>query len=485
MNTTTRGPLALSLALLGAVAWAGCDLLDPSNVDNPNITEETYLGLTNPITPWVNNLERQTAIALNQFVTTAELTTDNYVNTSTFYNQNVDKGNFNYADADLQNTFAQFARLRESARYGRTVVAPADTLTTADQRAELYFYEGIAQLYLGEIYEAAPDTASGPAVASSALIDGAIAAFQQAVTLTTNATNRAGYQIALARAYWNKGDRANARTAATAGLAGSATYLRQVRYDATNGPVSTIQDALFDRGNFDDLQPLPRLDFLDPKFYSPNSSTDTPFSLVKAEEAHLILIEADLADGLVDAAKTRMAMLVALANGRAKATFSDNVEGRTHAAPGSRPNTRDWKVAASAADSLRSNLVLTRNGTNVTVSVSTISATSVTPAIVAALKTVEDAVGVLYLLRQEIFMAEGRRMNDLGIKWPLSRVEFDANANLGSLAKQTARVPAFLPAVSAFDAYTATTATKQAVITHNLNRVLAQNRTAPEVVPFF
>ena len=53
--------------------------------------------------------------------------------------------------------------------------------------------------------------------------------------------------------------------------------------------------------------------------------------------------------------------------------------------------------------------------------VPTISGTSVTAARIDAITTVDDGLYVLYLMRQEIFLAEGRRMADLGMRMPVAQ----------------------------------------------------------------
>jgi hypothetical protein len=126
-------------------------------------------------------------------------------------------------------------------------------------------------------------------------------------------------------------------------------------------------------------------------------------------------------------------------------------------------------------------LVLTRQGT--AVSVPTVSGTSVTDARVDAISSVEEGVEVLYLLRQEIFISEGRRLIDLGIKLPVSDDEALSNENVSEGAATQPIIPSFLPAGGELDAFTVDG--MQVTIQRNLNRILAQNRTASEVVPFF
>lgn len=100
--------------------------------------------------------------------------------------------------------------------------------------------------------------------------------------------------------------------------------------------------------------------------------------------------------------------------------------------------------------------------------------------------TVEEALEIVYRLRQEIFLAEGRRMYDLGIQWPVPQVEILNNPNISEGPATEGVVPDFLPPGSEFDAWTSINFDeKQAILMHNLNRILVQNRSSDRVVPFF
>ena len=481
----TRSLKTLSGAVaFGAVlALGGCDFGDPTDVTNPNLTQDNVLSTPRPLTAWTTGLERQAAIAFDNFVAEAEIVSDNYVNTRTFFNQQFDRLNIVYTETDINSMLFAFSDLRESAIFGRTVVAEADEESTPDLIAENYFYEGLANLYLGQIFVGAPLTGGGEIGTPEQVLNQAIDAFDEALSRTTQADRRVGYQLARARAYYALGDRANARADAQAVIAADPDYLRTVRYNENEGSgiSSDIEDAIYDRATFDDLQPLPRLDFLDPKLAI--SADDAALPILKGEEAYLILIEAALADGDVSGAKSLMTTLLDLVDSRPVATVNDAAEGRTHLAPGSRPNTDAYQVRASPSDPFETGLVLTRDQE---VPVPSISGTSVTQDDVDALSDVEAAVQTLYLMRQEIFIAEGRRMFDLGIKFPLSENELLSNPNVELGPLTTAFVPAPLePFRAQFDDVTTDTAAKTATIAVNLNRVLAQNRTNDAIVPFF
>ncbi|MGB3544179.1 hypothetical protein [Rubrivirga sp.] len=474
--TTQLKRFSGAFALGAALALAGCDFGNPATVFNPNLTEDNVLSTPRPLTAWTAGLERQAALALSGTIPGAEILSDNYVNTFTFFNQQFDGLNISYTESDINTMLFRWSDLRESAIFGHQVVAERDADATPDAIAQNYFYEGIANLYLGQLFVGAPLEGGGVPGPPEQLIGQAIGAFDQALATTTDTDARVGYQLARARAYHAIGDRANAVADAQAVLDADADFLLAIRYNENEGSglSSFIEDAIYDRAGSDDLQPLPRLDFLDPKLALGNDDVAVP--LLKAEEASLILIEAALATADLEGAKGIMNDLLALVAARPVARVNDAAEGRT-----GRPDTEGFEVRASAADPFRSGLVLARDQD---VPVPSVSGTSVTADDVAALGTVEDAVETLYLMRQEIFIAEGRRMFDLGVRFPLSENEVLVNSNVELGPLTTPFVPAPLePLRTQFDDFS--TDGTRVTVSVNLNRVLSQNRSDPALVPFF
>jgi hypothetical protein len=120
-------------------------------------------------------------------------------------------------------------------------------------------------------------------------------------------------------------------------------------------------------------------------------------------------------------------------------------------------------------------LVLTR--TTGTVKSYTVSGTSVTNAQIDAIATADDGLYVLYLMRQEIFLAEGRRMADLGMRMPVAQTEIIANP-------KTKDGEAYTKAVIPADGFTYDQTAKTVVIKHDVNRLLVQNKTSVDVLPF-
>jgi tetratricopeptide (TPR) repeat protein len=467
---------------LGAAGLTGCDLLNSQNVQNPQLTEDQGLSNPNPLQRWAAGLDRQMAIALNNTVIWTSIATDNYVNTQTFYNQAVDGLDFNNQQTDIDDSFFSINDLRESAIFGKTTVVPRDDDPSPANLAKLDFYEGMSHILLGEHYHSAPLTGGGPPADPSQHFQVAIDTLQEAID--SGSGDQVGYRLAQARAYYDNGNLSEARSRAQEVLNRDPDYVRLQEFDNQNGPTNVMQNALYDRQSFDDFQPLPRLDFLDPKFGEEGAS-ETPFPLLKAEEAHLILIEANLAEDNLSAAQDEMKELIALVQDeRDLRTVNETIEGRTQADPGSRPDTSAVEVRASPNDPFRSGLVLNRTANT---QVAAISNTSVTDAMVDDVSNAQEAWELYYLLRQEIFMAEGRRFVTLGIKAPVPFNEAQINENIDPGSPPTLPiVPNYITNAlgpnETLDSFTYDQEALEATIDVNMNRVLANNRS--EVSPF-
>lgn len=208
--------LLLSVVLAGGLA--GCDLLDPTNVENPNITQEEFLNSADPMSTWLIGMNRQLAIALNTVIVPAEIASDNYVNTQTYYNTLMDRLTLLPTDNDIEDALTEVSQLRETAVFGLNEVAEADEDESPTQLAELWFYKGYAHLLTGEVFHLAPADSAGEPLPAEAHYQLAVDAFEEAITLTQDASRKVGYQIALARAYRLLGQRAEAVAAARAAL---------------------------------------------------------------------------------------------------------------------------------------------------------------------------------------------------------------------------------------------------------------------------
>lgn len=471
----------LLFVLISAAVFSigGCDLLDPTNVDNPNVLRETALNNPEPLQRWVLGLDRQMAVLMNSTIDYTSIATDNYINTETFYNQSADGLSFLSSDTDVDGMFFAMNDLRESAQFGKNRVVPADENPTEANMAELDFYEGIAHIFIGEHFHAAPLDSAAAQASSSDHYSRAVSLLQNAID--HGAGDQVGYMLAQARAYYNNGNLSEARSRAQDVLDADSDYVRFVEFDNQNGPTNVMQNALYDRSTLDDFQPLPRLDFLDPKFGVSGAQED-PIPLLKAEEAHLILIEASLAEGDTTAAKAEMKELLDLVKNVREPRFVDEGgEGRRHVGPPGtpRPNRSGIEVRASPNDPYRSGLVLDRTAQT---EVPDVSGTSVTDAMVDNASGMQEIWELYYLMRQEVFMAEGRRFVTFNLKLPLPENEqlLNPDVDAGSDAVQPI-IPSYIQG-QPLDAFEWPNQGNQATVAVNMNRVLANNRT--DVSPF-
>lgn len=476
-----RAPRLLvpTLALLVA---GGCDSFSPTEVRNPNLTDTQFLGTTASGAAWLRGTQRQFLLTLNTVVQNAEIVSDNYYNNYTTNNQQFDAPNILYIDPEVTSIQNSIARLRYMATFGLDSVFPRDAAVTANDRAEMLYLRGMANIFAGEMYIALPSVPNGPVVGWQTQLQNAITDLTSARTLTTDAAARNSHTLALARAYHRLGNKAKAVEEAQALLAASPQFLRNAVFDPINGPNNAMQGVLTSAVN--NFQPLPRLDWLDPKYPNRSATIQSPMAVFKAEEAHLIIAEGLLADNNLAGARDRLKQLLTVVAARPTEQVDNRVQLRGRA--GGKviyPNTADTRVAFAPGQPFVDGLVITRS--TPTVRCVTVSGTSVTAARIDAITTVDDGLYVLYLMRQEIFLAEGRRMADLGIRMPLAWTEIIANPQTKEGEPYTkAEIPSFIPTAFDMDAFTYDQNARTVVIKHDLNRILVQNKASTLVLPF-
>ena len=475
--------LRLVVLPLVVLPLAGCDIVDPTNVTNPTVTEETFLGTANAAASWARGVERQLAATIDQVITGSEVVSDNLFNNRTLFSKVFDIPQIDASDFDVRNIQAGIHRLRAMADQGLTVIVPGDDNSTPEMEAQLHFHRGFAYLLGGELFVGLPAEGGGPVVEPTAHLASAVQDFEQARAKSSDQTLRDAALLGIARAEYAAGNRGAAVTAATQVKASNPSVIRWTRYDNIDGPNNRMQFAIFDSGQ-DEFQPLPRLDFLFPKYYSETAGDQSPIALLKGEEAFLILAEAALAEGNVGAARTELVELVALVASRPTAMIDDRGQQRgRRGGTWIYPNASDILVQAGPAAEARAGLVLTR-GTGL-VEVPTVSGTSVTQAMLDAAVTVDNMLYLLYLMRQEIFVVEGRRMTDLGIRFPVALDEALTNSNVDESSPfLAARMPGFIPQNYQLDGFTYNDGDMLAVILHDMNAVLVSNKASSEVLPF-
>ncbi|WP_109097922.1 hypothetical protein [Aquimarina sp. AU58] len=467
------------LYTLTIVLLIGCtddlkDATDFTSVENPNLSEASIIGKPNSSSIWLEGIERDLSITLNEILILAELGSDNYVNTQTFFSQFLDGLEIRIDDPDMRDTQFRIARVREAAKFGLESVGPNDSEYNTETEAEYNFFEGMSYLYAGMYFSNLPQEELGPTFTSVQNLTSAITSFDLAIGLNP----KAEYYLAKARANYYLGNKAEAVQAANDALGLSTNFLRSARYDELNGPSNRLEDAFYERATFDDFQPLPSLDFLDPKYSFVDANQDASVHYLKAEEAYLIIAESNLADNNVGAAQTNLEDLLTLVATREVRTIDDSIEGRTQQSPGSRPDK------ATVVVNSRPGLVLDRQAGNVMVP--SVSGTSLVQTDIDAMTGGDTSLELLYRTRQEIFIAEGLRFADMGVKLVIHENEILQNSNISEGDPGTVSViPSFINSnIANLDAFTYDDGTGVVTTAIDLNSILVANKTSNEVLPF-
>ncbi|MCA0957600.1 tetratricopeptide repeat protein [Muricauda ruestringensis] len=458
----------LSVMLLGAC------------VDNPNVTEDIYLNTPDPTKSWVKGLERQLAITMNSVLINTEMVSDNYFNNYTLYSKVFDIPQIDYTDIDVNDLQQEIGRLREMATYGLETVAVADENVNQENIAYMHFCKGFAFLLGGENFVGLPMESLGAVSDWKTLLNGAIEEFEDAIDMATDANHINAFKMFQARAYYRLGDLTNAKNIAES-LTADESFLFTIGFDGENGVVNEMQNATFTSMQ-NRFAPLPRLDYLDPKYYDQGTavSDQKPISLAKAEEAFLILMEAYLAENNVASAKATALDLLDVVAARPVAQIDDSRELRNGTNRTDYPLTA-VAVRADADSEFENDLVLDRQAGFIPVY--TVSGTKVTIEDIEAASSVDEMLYLTYLLRQEIFISEGRRMNDLGIRFPVSQTEQLNNPNVDESFTQ-AVIPSFIPLNSGLDDFTVDETTGNVTVAFDMNKVIVNNKATADVVPF-
>ncbi len=477
--------LSLLLTLSAMLAVSGCDFLDPTGVDNPTVTEGTFTNTPNAAASWTRGVERQLAATVDEVVIGTEVVSDNVFNNRTLFSKVFDIPQLDASDFDVTNIQEEIHRLREMADQGLNVILPADESATDEMTAQLHFDRAYAYLLAGELFVALPAEADGPAVSPADNLASAVEDFQMAANMSSDATLSAAATLGVARAQYDAGNMSAAVAAAQQVKSMAPDLVRMVQYDNVDGPTNSMQFAVYDSPFGDEFQPLPRLDFLFPKYYSEAVGDQSPIAIMKSEEAYLIIAEAAVAGGDVTGARNELLDLLDLVASRPTAMIDDRGQARGRVGgTWIYPNDASIAVAASPGAEPREGLVLTRS--EGLVEVPTVSGTSVTADMLNAATTVDDMLYLVYLMRQEIFVLEGRRMTDLGIRLPVALNEALSNPNIseGDPAL-TAQLPSFIPLDYGLDAFDYEDGDQLAVIHNDMNAVIVANKSSSAVVPFF
>lgn len=473
----------LIVAGLLVFALQGCGL---DAIENPNVTEDKFVETPQATATWVNGARSEMASSLSVIVELAELTSDNYFNNRTLSSKVFDIPQIVHTDLDVNRLQTAVHNLRRTAEFGLNTVIPQDDSATDEHRAELYFYLGVSHLFAGEYFVGLPEESLGPVLEPEEHFSRALDAFDQASTHSGDSNLIQAANLAKARIAFHQGDVSVLLNQAEAIINAAPLLNYQVQYDGINGPANGFQTFLYNSSQ-DEFAPLPRLDFLDPKYYSEDGAgqDQKPISLFKIEEAYLMLAEADLAEGNLPGTRTRLKDLLTdvIAN-RPVASFDDSRETRSGGNRDDYPLSDTVQVRFAPGAPAVSGLILNRQDGPVQVPV--VSGTSVTAQDIDHTTTEDELLELIYLMRQEIFISEGRRVIDLGIRYPVSEQEATSNDNIApGNAYLQARIPNFIPLNMQMDDFAVNATQGIVTIDVNMNRVLVQNKTSDAVLPLW
>ena len=470
-----------AFAIMACTGLHSCNLFD---VTNPYVTEDRFINSPQAATIWMNGLKRQSSQTVGTVVEFTELVSDNYFNNYTQSSKVFDIPEINHFDIDVRRIQTSIHLLLETAKFGIDKVLPNDPEATPEQLADCNFYMGYAHLLAGELYVAMPEAPNGAVLTPQQHLEKAIQYFTVAQNSYPDAEDKLSCDLAIARAYHRIGNKTEARTAALKITNADPMLLRQVFYGTQSGPNNNFQNAIFS-GTNNQFAPLPRLDFLDPKYFNLTSvivDDQKPISILKAEEAFLILAEAALADSDIQAAKTFLVRLVEdVVSKRPVTALDDSRETRNGGNRNDYPLTQ-VDVRFDANSPWKSGLVLDRKAGEI--NAFSVSGTHVTVTEINNAATVDQLLYLTYLIRQEVFFAEGRRMTDLGIRFPISELEFNNNSNVNE-SHLVEIIPSFIPLNLEMDGFTVDPVSGNVTMKHDMNKVLVTNKQSELVIPLF
>lgn len=446
------------------------EVVDFKKVENPNITKEAIIGTDNSSSIWLEGTERAMSSMLNRGIVISDLASDNYTNIGTYYNLSIDQLNISVFDKDINSLQLRLAKLREMALIGLNEIGPADKKYSEVIEAEFYFFEGISYLYSGMYFSYLPQSAGSVPVSSEENYRSAIKSFDQAI----KKNDKPEYQLAKSRANYFLGDKVASVNAAEKALLLDKDFIRNAKYDV-NTLNNTMQSAIYNRRQRD-FQPLPSLDFLDPKYSTIKGGELPSIAYLKAEEAYLIIAEVKHSDNSLLGFQNSLSDLLELIEKRGKRYVNEKSESRKNRKK-QRPNKSYISVNG------RKGLILDRIRKT---SVPSISGTSLKENEINSLNINDESLRVLYRTRQEIFIAEGMRLTDMGVKLVLSNPEISQNKNINMGDKGTkAVIPTFIDAIKTeLDDFTYDVDAKSVIIKHDVNKILIENKTSPLVLPF-
>lgn len=383
------------LITCASLLFASCDLLSPDEVENPNVEESAFSHSSGAMAAWVNGTNANFAVGVAKFAELTGLLSDDLFNNSSRSSKTYDVLDIQYTDVEVSTLSTHIGRMLQMTEYGLTTLAKADANTTQAQLFNLYYIRIYACLLAAENFVALPVEARGEILDASQLAQKALDVASEAEQLAQNNAQKALIALLKARATRLLGDLSGAATLAQQSLSYDAEIAFCTQFDGLNGFANSLQEMVAT----DLFTILPRLQQQKAKLPM-DDYFNQPICFAKSEEAYLIMAEAQIANGEIASAQETINKLIDLVNNR----------------------------AANGKEQL--------------------SITSVTTTDVEQAGNRSQLLELLYLLRQELFFGEGRRSSDLGIRLPLSEVEFNEHNGLpASYSKPI--IPDFLKQIKA------------------------------------
>lgn len=379
--------ILLLLALL--LPLSSCELLLPDEVQNPNVEASDFATSPQAMKVWVNGVNANFAVAVATFAEYTGLLSDDLMNNSSRSSKTYDQLDIHYTDGEVASLSTHVGKMLQMTDFGLRTIAQNDALTTQHDLFTLHYIRAYAYLLGGENFVALPKEARGEVLEANGLLRQALVELEAAAPLATTAADEALVLLLQARAARSLGQLTEAASYARRSLQKSNDLVVGVQFDALNGFGNSLHEYV--ASNLFTI--LERMQFQAQKFPMAEYWNQS-LSIAKSEEVHLILAEAAVNEGHVDEAREHLHALLAL-------------------------------VATRPAS---------------------VSMTSVTPADLEPLTEARPMLETLYLLRQEVFFGEGRRSSDLGIRLPMSEVEYNEQGQLPAHYTQPV-IPAYLQSI--------------------------------------
>jgi len=455
-------------------------------VENPNVTTDRFTNSPQAASTWINGAKSEMASSLGIIVELTEITSDNYFNNRTLSSKVFDIPQIVNTDLDVDRLQTAVHNIRRTTEFGLETVLPSDPSSTTEDQAELIFLKGVAHLFSGEYFTGIPGENGGPILQTNDHFSIAVSAFEDVIELSNQNDLINAAKLALARIAWHLNDIPTLRSNALQIIENDPLFNFQIEFDGENGPNNAFQFFIFNSPQ-DEFAPLPRLDFLDPKYFSEDGAglDQKPITLFKSEEAYLMLAEAELVAGNIATAKSFLVDVLenVIAN-RPVFEVNDAAETRSGGNRDDYPLVDTFSIKFSPDEPAIDGLVLDRQSGPV--QVPGVSGTSVTAQQIDSATNTEDLLEIILLMRQEIFISEGRRVVDLGIKYPVSENEIRSNENIDiNDPAGIAQIPGFIPLGTEMDDFINDEENQVITILVNMNKVLVQNRTSEFVLPLW